>query len=64
MNDAGADPIEVADMIGRLLDSVPADDGDPVDRATRARLAGYAAGLRDGVAGVARTPEYTKGGPV
>lgn len=64
MSEGSIDPIEAADMIDRLLNSVPADAGDPVDRATRARLEGYSAGLRDGAAGAARPPKYTKGEPL
>lgn len=49
---AGADPLEVADLIDRLLAAIPADDADPVDRPTRSRLEGYAAGLRAGAGGI------------
>ncbi|MGO1226691.1 MAG: hypothetical protein ACTMH5_07645 [Brachybacterium sp.] len=52
MTDRTPDPLEVADQIDRMMTAVPEDGEDEVDRMTRARLTGYAQGLRDGVDGI------------
>lgn len=59
MTDRTPDPLEVADQIDRTLTAVPEDGADLKDQFTRARLAGYAEGLRDGVNGIPRPQEYT-----
>lgn len=44
-----SDPLEVAELIEAMLATLP--EADVLDRLIRARLEGYALGLRHGVAG-------------
>ncbi|WP_146007722.1 hypothetical protein [Brachybacterium sp. UMB0905] len=57
-----ADPLEVAEQITAVLEALEPTD-DMGDRLLRARLEGYAAGVRDGVAGVVSHHPYTKREP-
>ena len=44
------DPVQLAEAVERLLAAVPEDASSTADRMIRARLEGYAAGLRDATA--------------